>query len=224
MDQIFADMNFNAINAHLIVGSHPRDAGDIDGLYNQNRVRAIVNLQRSGEPDRGDIDAITQQCALVGNRIWYQRVPVSSVHNSLQHFQVELHTWTMYDVDVWLLWLECSYWVWWHIFRLVDIECQIEDESKESLRDNLAEAVGILNRAIQERATQPGETVYLHCCRGIGRSPTVAVAYLFWFTDMTVSFRFSTCIYAPCKCLSSADLLIVAVQLLILSLVFLNVI
>jgi hypothetical protein len=131
-------MNFNAINAHLIVGSHPRDAGDIDGLYNQNRVRAIVNLQRSGEPDRGDIDAITQQCALVGNRIWYQRVP-------------------------------------------------IEDESKESLRDNLAEAVGILNRAIQERATQPGETVYLHCCRGIGRSPTVAVAYLFWFTDMTLN-------------------------------------
>jgi hypothetical protein len=88
----------------------------------------------------------------------------------------------------------------------VDIECQIQDESKESLRINLPEAVGILNRAIQEKAKEPGETVYLHCCRGIGRSPSVAVAYLYWFTDMDVSFRFSTCIYAPWKCLSSADL------------------
>jgi len=89
------NFNFGRINERLIVGSHPRDAHDIDLLYNQNdedRVRAIVNLQRSGEPDRGDIDAITEACALLDNRIWYQRVPVSFLHNSLQHFQVELHT------------------------------------------------------------------------------------------------------------------------------------
>jgi len=91
MDQIFADMNFNAINAHLIVGSHPRDADDIRLLYNQNGVRAIVNLQRSGEPLRGDIDAITEECASLRDRIWYQRVPVSFLHNSLQHFQIKLH-------------------------------------------------------------------------------------------------------------------------------------
>jgi len=106
----------------------------------------------------------------------------------------------------------------------VDIECQIRDGNGESLCFHLPEAVGILNRAILERATEPPGTVYLHCCRGIGRSPSVAVAYFYWFTDMTVSFRFSNCIYAPCKCLSSADLFIVVLQLLILSLVFLNVI
>lgn len=78
MDQIFADMNFNAINAHLIVGSHPQNAADIDGLYNHNGVRAIVNLQQSGEPLRGDIDAITAECAVLGNRIWYQRSPQQS--------------------------------------------------------------------------------------------------------------------------------------------------
>jgi len=91
MDQIFADMNFNAINEHLIVGSHPRDATAIDDLYNHHGVRAIVNLQRSGEALRGEIEAITEQCALTGDRIWYQRVPVSVLQNSLQHFQIKLH-------------------------------------------------------------------------------------------------------------------------------------
>jgi hypothetical protein len=113
---------------------------------------------------------------------------------------------------------------WLLVTELVDIGCQIQDESEESVRNNLPQAVGILSRAIQERAREHGETVYLHCCRGLGRSPSVAVAYLYWCTDMTVSFRFSTCIYAPCKCLSSPDLFIVVLQLLILSLVFLYVI
>jgi len=89
MDRIFADMNFNRINGEkLIVGSHPQNAADIDNLYDNNAVRAIVNLQRSGEPLRGDIDAITARCAQLGNRIWYQREPVSFLHNSLQHFQI----------------------------------------------------------------------------------------------------------------------------------------
>ncbi|CAM6031766.1 unnamed protein product [Sphagnum compactum] len=136
MGQIFN--NFAQINEHLIVGSHPRDSEDIRVLYYQNGVRAIVNLQRSGEPLRGDIDAITERCALLGNRIWYQRVP-------------------------------------------------IEDGSQVSLSNNLREAVGILNRAIQEKVTQPGETVYLHCCEGLVRSPSVAVAYLYWFTDIPLN-------------------------------------
>jgi hypothetical protein len=37
---------------------------------------------------------------LIGDRIWYQRVPVSFLQNSLQHFQVKLHRWIIYDVDV----------------------------------------------------------------------------------------------------------------------------
>jgi hypothetical protein len=114
---------------------------------------------------------------------------------------------------------------WLLVTELVDIGCQIQDGSEQSIRANLPVAVGILNRAITEKAKNVEDTVYLHCCKGLGRSPSVAAAYLYWFTkDMTVSFRFSTCIYAPCKCLSSADLFIMVLQLLILSLVLLYVI
>ncbi len=113
---------------------------------------------------------------------------------------------------------------WLLVTELVDIGCQIEDGKEEPLQKNLPEAVGILNKAITEKAPKDGEMVYLHCCKGLARSPSVAVAYLYWFADMAVSFRFSTCIYAPCKCLSSTDLFIVVLQLLILSLVFLYVI
>jgi len=130
--------NFGRINDRLIVGAHPRNAADIDELCKHNGVKAIVNLQQSGEPLRGDIDAITAECAVLDNRIWYQRVP-------------------------------------------------IQDGSEDSLRDNLPEAVGIVNRAIQERVKEPGDTVYLHCCEGLGRSPSVAVAYLYWFMDMTIN-------------------------------------
>jgi len=117
-----------------------------------------------------------------------------------------------------------TYFSWLLVTELVDMECQIRHADESSLRYYLSAAVEILNRAIQEKLREPGEKVYLHCCEGLGRSASVAVAYLYWFTDITVSFRFSTCIYAPCKCLSSADLFIVVLQLLILSLVFLNVI
>jgi len=108
--------------------------------------------------------------------------------------------------------------------ELVDIGCQIQDGSWQSVRFNLPVAVGILNMAITEKAKDPEDKVYLHCCKGLGRSPSVAVAYLYWFRDMPVSFRLSTCIYAPWKCLSSADLFIVVLQLLILSPVFFYVI
>jgi hypothetical protein len=110
----------------------------------------------------------------------------------------------------------------------VDVGCQIRDgdaeDGPESVRARLPWAVGILNKAITEKAQNDTETVYLHCCEGRGRSPSVAVAYFYWFTARTVSFRLSTCMYAPCKCLSSADLFIVVLQLLILSRVFLYVI
>jgi len=111
----------------------------------------------------------------------------------------------------------------WLLFtELVDIGCQIHDGNSRSLRAHLHEAVGILDRAIREKAKEPEEWVYLHCCEGKGRSPSVAAAYLYWFGEnTTVSFRFSTCIYSPCKCLSSADLFIMVLQLLILSLMFL---
>jgi hypothetical protein len=110
---------------------------------------------------------------------------------------------------------------WLLVTELVDIGCQIPDEDPKSVRTLLPQAVGILDKAITEKVKEHGDTVYLHCCEGRGRSPSVAAAYLYWFTNDTVSFRFSTCIYAPCKCLSSADLFIVVLQLLILSPMFL---
>jgi hypothetical protein len=176
VDQIFANMNFNKIgNTKLIVGSHPWNAADIFDLHEYNGVKAIENLQQGGEPDRGDIDAITVECAKLG--IWYPRVP-------------------------------------------------IQDGSHQSVRANLPKAVRILYRALTEKAKNANDTVYLHCCKGLGRSPSVAAAYLYWFPKeiLTVSFRFSTCIYVPCNFLSSADLFINVLQLLILSLVFLYVI
>lgn len=131
MDQIFANMNFNKIgNTKLIVGSHPWNAADIFDLHEYNGVKAIENLQQSGEPDRGDIDAITVECAKLG--IWYPRVP-------------------------------------------------IQDGSRQSVRANLAKAVRILDRALTEKAKNANDTVYLHCCKGLGRSPSVAAAYLYWF-------------------------------------------
>ncbi len=103
----------------------------------------------------------------------------------------------------------------------MDVGCQIHDEDpvtgRESVLARLPVAVGILDKAIREKVNGPGQKVYLHCRAGLGRSPSVAAAYLYWFENYTVSFRFSTCIYAPCKYLSSADLFIVVLQLLILS-------
>lgn len=61
----------------------------------------------------------------------------------------------------------------------------IRDQDRSSVRDNLPVAVAILDKAITEKTKKPGETVYLHCCEGRGRSPSVAVAYFYWFTDRT---------------------------------------
>ncbi len=230
MDQIFANMNFNKIgNTKLIVGSHPWNAADIFDLHEYNGVKAIENLQQGGEPDRGDIDAITVECAKLG--IWYPRVPVGFLHYSLQHFQITQmnHVWCRCItamIGMQLLGLMTIFNSWLLVTELVDIGCQIQDGSHQSVRANLPKAVRILYRALTEKAKNANDTVYLHCCKGLGRSPSVAAAYLYWFPKeiLTVSFRFSTCIYVPCNFLSSADLFINVLQLLILSLVFLYVI
>jgi urease gamma subunit len=49
---------------------------------------------------------------------------------------------------------------WLLVTELVDIGCQIQDESEESVRNNLPEAVGILSRAIQERARERRNGVF----------------------------------------------------------------
>jgi hypothetical protein len=72
----------------------------------------------------------------------------------------------------------------------VDVGCQIHDEDpvtgRESVLARLPVAVGILDKAIREKVNGPGQKVYLHCRAGLGRSPSVAAAYLYWFENYTL--------------------------------------
>ncbi|PSC67308.1 phosphoglucan phosphatase chloroplastic [Micractinium conductrix] len=52
------------------------------------------------------------------------------------------------------------------------------DFSPHSLRDTLPKAVRAL-----EQARACGQKVYVHCTAGLGRSPAVAIAALFWFSE-----------------------------------------
>jgi len=54
----------------------------------------------------------------------------------------------------------------------------IRDFEPRDLRDHLPEAVGAL-RELREA----GHRVYVHCTAGVGRSPSVVVAFLHWVRD-----------------------------------------
>jgi protein-tyrosine phosphatase len=51
----------------------------------------------------------------------------------------------------------------------------VTDFDRADLCRNLPECVGALRELIEE-----GRTVYVHCTAGMGRSPTVVIAYLHW--------------------------------------------
>ena len=51
----------------------------------------------------------------------------------------------------------------------------VTDFDQADLRRHLPECVGGLRELIED-----GRTVYVHCTAGIGRSPTVVIAYLHW--------------------------------------------
>ena len=53
------------------------------------------------------------------------------------------------------------------------------DFSGEGLRAGLPEAVSALDELLEA-----GHCVYLHCTAGMGRSPGVAIAYLYWLRGM----------------------------------------
>jgi protein-tyrosine phosphatase len=55
----------------------------------------------------------------------------------------------------------------------------VQDFAPQSLQKELPRAVAELERAISQ-----GKMVYVHCTAGLGRSPAVAIAYLYWFCDM----------------------------------------
>jgi len=52
------------------------------------------------------------------------------------------------------------------------------DFSADSLREGLPEAAAALDEACRR-----SETVYLHCTAGMGRSPGLAIAYMYWCLD-----------------------------------------
>jgi hypothetical protein len=106
----------------------------------------------------------------------------------------------MYEVEV-LAWIECSSWVWWSFFVglgnwACGIGCQIIDGCPPDLRKNLPRAVGVLDKLIKD-----DRKVYLHCTAGVGRSPSVAVAYYYWIEGKNVSFDL-----APCMLLANVTL------------------
>jgi len=51
----------------------------------------------------------------------------------------------------------------------------VRDFDAVDLQKKLSACVSALNDLLES-----GHTVYLHCSAGAGRSPTVAIAYLFW--------------------------------------------
>ena len=51
----------------------------------------------------------------------------------------------------------------------------VRDFDSEDLRRKLPDCVEALNQLLED-----GHTVYVHCTAGMGRSPSVAVAYLHW--------------------------------------------
>lgn len=60
---------------------------------------------------------------------------------------------------------------------------QARDFDPNSLRYELPKIVSVIDRCISE-----GSKVYVHCTAGLGRAPGAAIAYLYWFRDMDVSF------------------------------------
>jgi protein-tyrosine phosphatase len=55
----------------------------------------------------------------------------------------------------------------------------IQDFDPDALRESLPGCVEVLDSLLRE-----GHTVYLHCNVGVNRSPSVAIAYLYWVQGM----------------------------------------
>jgi protein-tyrosine phosphatase len=59
------------------------------------------------------------------------------------------------------------------------IRVPVRDYDRADLRRNLPRCVEALRQLLED-----GHTVYVHCTAGIGRSPSVAVAYLHWIEHL----------------------------------------
>lgn len=61
------------------------------------------------------------------------------------------------------------------------VRSPLVDFSDDSLRRNLAVAVGELARLLED-----GHRVYVHCTAGLGRAPAVVIAYMHWMAGMSL--------------------------------------
>ncbi|CAM6003270.1 unnamed protein product [Sphagnum balticum] len=62
----------------------------------------------------------------------------------------------------------------------------IIDGCPPDLRKNLPRAVGVLDKLIKD-----DRKVYLHCTAGVGRSPSVAVAYYYWIEGKNLNAAYA---------------------------------
>ena len=80
------------------------------------------------------------------------------------------------EEDFWYLgidWMSMQHW--YHDLGIELVHCPIIDGDPGDLADKLPRAVQALSGLINH-----GHRVFLHCTAGVGRAPSVAVAYLHW--------------------------------------------
>jgi protein-tyrosine phosphatase len=82
-----------------------------------------------------------------------------------------------HNVDIGSIKAECS------TLGISYYQVPITDGSPGDLRKYLPKAVGVLDNLIRVRKKK----VYLHCTAGVGRSPSVAVAYYYWIKRMNLN-------------------------------------
>lgn len=101
MFTLFVDISgvyYTRILDNLIVGSQPQTENDIDRLYKDEGVRAILNLQQDTDIEYWDVDlsAITKRCNELG--IQYMRAPVGFCSlGFLQLFSLHIFRYFLYD-------------------------------------------------------------------------------------------------------------------------------
>lgn len=129
-----AGIYYTRITDNLIVGSQPQTPEDVERLFHQEGITAIVNLQQDHD-------------------IAYWQVDLSPIRKRCEELGV------------------------------VHIRRPARDFDPHSLRQELPRMVAAI-----DKLTCEGRNVYVHCTAGLGRAPGCAIAYLFWFQHMTVSF------------------------------------
>ncbi len=90
-ENLSAGMYYTHIYDNLIVGSQPQSKYDIERLFKDEGVRAILNLQQDKDIEYWgiDINSILHKCQELG--IWHMRIPVCfSQQKGTSTFQTQI--------------------------------------------------------------------------------------------------------------------------------------